>query len=213
MTTKSEEISASQSLKEFVKSHTKKNKISLRKLSAAIDIAPSYLSEVLNGKKKISIELLNALAEFLQVPRVDVYQAAGLINLNKDDLKNARYKEMQEQEPLLVQFEKLLDDVEETQRTIMTYWLFSRAMAFMEVPEDISLPQEILLDVGNQLLAKLDDTHREKLSELSIDECVKIMRALMILFNVSDPHDLKSQRKILNPDEILGESAKNLSSS
>jgi transcriptional regulator with XRE-family HTH domain len=66
----------------YIKQHAKERGVSMREIATAIDITPSYLSEVITGKKRPSPNLLSTLADYFQVSRVEVYNAAGWVSFD-----------------------------------------------------------------------------------------------------------------------------------
>jgi transcriptional regulator with XRE-family HTH domain len=117
-----------QSFREFVKTQAAKRNLSMRKLSLAIGMTPSYFSEILNGKKKINNEFLNSLADYLEIPRVDVYQAAGLIQLGHEDLLDARVQELRTKDPMFKKATDLLAGLEQDQMENMIGWMLLRVL-------------------------------------------------------------------------------------
>ena len=144
MTTKIENP-ALQSFREFVKAQAAKRNLSMRKLSLAIGMTPSYFSEILSGKKKINNEFLNSLADYLEIPRVDVYQAAGLIQLGHEDLLGVRLQELRTKDPMFKKATDLIAGLEREQMEDMIGWILLRALDMSESDESDSPEfQEIL---------------------------------------------------------------------
>lgn len=77
----------------YIKKLTKERRLSLRQVSKEIEIAPSYLSEVLTGRKRPSPQLLASLAKFFDVPKVDIYTAAGWLTLSDDQQRAQQFNE------------------------------------------------------------------------------------------------------------------------
>jgi transcriptional regulator with XRE-family HTH domain len=128
MTTKSEENPALQSFREFVKAQAAKRNLSMRKLSLAIGMTPSYFSEILSGKKRINVDFLNSLADYLQIPRVDVYQAAGWLDLDEEDLLMNRVKEWSAKDPNFRQAIERMMEMDTNQRSRMFVWIFFKTL-------------------------------------------------------------------------------------
>lgn len=93
-------------LRDFVLGHLEEQNLSLREIAQKSDLQPSHLSEVLNGKRKPSPRFINKLADSLGIPRIELYHAAGLVNLEDDEQFVAQLREVVNKEP---QFRKLLE--------------------------------------------------------------------------------------------------------
>jgi len=106
----------SSDLSQYVKRLAKEHKVSLRQVSIAIEVAPSYLSEVLTGRKRPSHQLLAALAKFFDVPKVDVYAAAGWLTLSDDEQRAQRFNELCGQDPNFVELFEILVNLPEVER-------------------------------------------------------------------------------------------------
>jgi transcriptional regulator with XRE-family HTH domain len=61
--------------------------ISVRKAAAQMDIGASHLSHIMNGEKSPDAGVCNAIADFLGIPRVQVYGLAGWLDLGEQDDK------------------------------------------------------------------------------------------------------------------------------
>jgi len=106
----------SSDLSQYVKRLAKEHKVSLRQVSIAIEVAPSYLSEVLTGRKRPSPQLLAALAKFFDVPKVDVYAAAGWLTLSDDEQRAQRFNELCGQDSNFVELFEILVNLPEVER-------------------------------------------------------------------------------------------------
>jgi transcriptional regulator with XRE-family HTH domain len=93
-------------LRDFVFSKLGEQNLSLRDIAQKTGIQPSHLSEVVNGKRNPSAKLLNKLADNLGIPRIELYNAAGLVNLEDDEQFITQLREVLSKEP---QFRKLLE--------------------------------------------------------------------------------------------------------
>ena len=51
---------------------------------------PAYFSDLMHGRKRRNAEFLNALADYLNVPRVEVYKAAGLLQITDEEKLKAK---------------------------------------------------------------------------------------------------------------------------
>jgi transcriptional regulator with XRE-family HTH domain len=106
-------------LKEFVLQKSKERKLSLRDVARNIGISISYLSEMLNGKKAIDVDLCNRIADFFGTQRVTIYNMVGWINLNEDEEFLVRFQEYAKNNPEfanLVQVIMNTDDKKERDR-------------------------------------------------------------------------------------------------
>jgi len=68
-----------------VKKYMEVNAISLRKAAKQMGIGASHLSNILNGEKVPDAGVCNAIADFLGIPRVQVYGLAGWLDLGEQD--------------------------------------------------------------------------------------------------------------------------------
>jgi transcriptional regulator with XRE-family HTH domain len=59
--------------------------ISVRKAAAQMDIGASHLSHLMKGEKSPDAGVCNAIADFLGIPRVQVYGLAGWLDLGEQD--------------------------------------------------------------------------------------------------------------------------------
>jgi transcriptional regulator with XRE-family HTH domain len=84
-------LTKSYDLSIYIKKLTKERRLSLRQVSKEIEVAPSYLSEVLTGRKRPSPQLLASLSNFFDVPKVDVYAAAGWLTLSDDQQRGQQF--------------------------------------------------------------------------------------------------------------------------
>jgi transcriptional regulator with XRE-family HTH domain len=95
--------------REYVLGKAEEQGLSLRQLAIRLDMSPSYLSEVLNGKKNLNVELANRIADFYNVQRVVLYRIAGWVDLSDDEELNNRFSEYAKKDKDLAKlFEKIL---------------------------------------------------------------------------------------------------------
>jgi len=120
---KSEVFSSQDSLRDFVHQHAKRRGVPLRKVGEALGYKPPYFSDLLNGKKKRSVEFLNALAEYLNVPRVDVYQAAGLLQISEHEALRAKLDELIMNEPTVRQALDMMVALDREDMLKMATWM------------------------------------------------------------------------------------------
>ncbi len=80
-------MKAADSLLPFVKINAKQKNMTLRALAIASGRGSSigHFHEVLSGKRNIDLELLKQLADFLDIPLLSLYEAAGLLKTPKND--------------------------------------------------------------------------------------------------------------------------------
>ena len=100
----------------FIKTLAKSKRASLREVARSIDITPSYLSEVLTGKKRPSPRLLGELADYFEIPKVDVYNAAGWLSLNDDEQLVERFKDVTQKDPNFLELFEILINLPEVER-------------------------------------------------------------------------------------------------
>jgi transcriptional regulator with XRE-family HTH domain len=100
----------------YIKKLTKERRLSLRQVSKEIEVAPSYLSEVLTGRKRPSPQLLASLAKFFDVPKVDVYAAAGWLTLSDDQQRAQQFNEFCAQDPNFLELFEILINLPEMER-------------------------------------------------------------------------------------------------
>jgi transcriptional regulator with XRE-family HTH domain len=103
-------------LSTFIKTLAKERRVSLREISRQIDVTPSYLSEVLTGKKRPSPQLLATLAKFFDIPKVDVYAAAGWLTLSDDEQRAQQFNEFCAQDPNFLELFEILINLPERER-------------------------------------------------------------------------------------------------
>lgn len=163
MTTKEENPSL-QAFREFVKTQAGKRNLSMRKLSLAIGMTPSYFSEILSGKKRINVDFLNSLADYLQIPRVDVYQAAGWLDLDEEDLLMNRVKEWSAKDPNFRQAIERMMEMDTNQRSRMFVWIF-----FKTLQETNRLQTPTVSFKWNEAI-KIGDISPDALNQLSPDQ-------------------------------------------
>jgi len=95
-------------LKDFIASKAHEKNMSMRQLASELGVSHSYLSEILNGKKPLDVNLGNRIADYFSVQRVVLYQAAGWLDLSEDEELVQRFKEYARKNP---EFEKFVKSV------------------------------------------------------------------------------------------------------
>lgn len=129
---KNEEISSKDSLRNFVYQHAKKRGLPLRKIGEALGYKPPYFSDLLNGKKKRSVEFLNALAEYLNVPRVDVYQAAGLLQISEHEALRAKLDDLLVNEPSVRQALDMMVALDREDMLKLASWMIVHSVELIQ---------------------------------------------------------------------------------
>jgi len=77
---------------QFIEDQLQKLNRSARSVALEIGLSPSHLSDIINGRKKPRVDVVNKIADFFQVPRSYLYELMGWIDLTtttqttKDDL-------------------------------------------------------------------------------------------------------------------------------
>ena len=69
----------------LLKKHLEEKGISIRKASSQMNIGASHLSHLMNGEKAPDAGVCNAIADFLEIPRVHAYGLAGWLDLDEQD--------------------------------------------------------------------------------------------------------------------------------
>lgn len=171
---KNEDISSKDAfkdtLRDYVQNHAKKRGIPLRKIGEAIGIKPAYFSDILNGRKKRSVEFLNALADHLDVPRVEVYQAAGLLQISEYESLRAKLDNLLMNEPTVRQALDMLVGLEREDMLKLTSWMIINAVELTQqrrsgrslegqkelvaFPEDSKLPPPAFMNMVYQIVSQ-----------------------------------------------------------
>ena len=197
MTTKSVENPALQSFREFVKAQAAKRNLSMRKLSLAIGMTPSYFSEILSGKKRSNVDFLNSLAEYLQIPRVDVYQAAGWLDLQEDDLMTNRIKEWFTKDPYFRQALQRMMEMDESQRSKMFLWVFYKTL------QETNRLQTPPVDMNWEEALKTGEIGPEALNQLSTDQRQALSGVMQLMLEAFLSKEAKGEG-----DQFLGDDGK-----
>jgi transcriptional regulator with XRE-family HTH domain len=69
-----------ETLKELVTRRLKDLSLNQTDLAKAIGVTPAQVSRILSGERGSTSEVFNALADFIRVPRLRVYEALGWAN-------------------------------------------------------------------------------------------------------------------------------------
>jgi transcriptional regulator with XRE-family HTH domain len=97
-----------EALKKFVNQKALERDLSLRQIAVGIGIGSSHLSAILNGKRPISVEICNAIADFFNIQRVNLYNTIGWITLDEDEELISRIREYSKKNPEFAQFVKII---------------------------------------------------------------------------------------------------------
>lgn len=124
----SEDISSKDTLRDFVHSHAKKRGVTYRQIGAALGMKSAYFSDILSGRKNRNTQFLNALAEYLEVPRVDVYQAAGLLQISEYESLRAKLDNLLANEPTVRQALDMLVGLERDDMLRLASWMIIKAV-------------------------------------------------------------------------------------
>ena len=169
MAKKIEENPALQSFKDFVQNQAARRNLSMRKLSLALGMTPSHVSEILSGKKNINVEFLNSLADFFQISRIEVYQAAGWVDLDEDDLMLNRVRDWYSKDQNFRQALEHIMSMDPNQRGKIFLWIFYKTLQEtnrLQTPP-INFDWDQAFETGKinpDALEKLDPNQRQALS-------------------------------------------------
>ena len=86
-------------LKQFMTRMTQERNLSLRRVAAGIDLPSSHLSAILNGKRPLRVAICNSIADYFEVPRIELYNQVGWISLSKDESLLYKIQELSSKEP------------------------------------------------------------------------------------------------------------------
>jgi len=95
-------------LKDFVNQKAQERNLSLRQVAAGVGIGSSHLSAILNGKRPVSVEVCNAMADFFNMQRVELYNLIGWITMDEDEEFTSRIREYSKKDPEFSQFVKMI---------------------------------------------------------------------------------------------------------
>jgi transcriptional regulator with XRE-family HTH domain len=167
---KNEDISSKDTLKAYLQSHAKKRGIPLRKIGEALGFKPAYFSGLVTGNKKRSVEFLNALADYLEAPRVEVYQAAGLLQISEYESLRAKLDNLLMNEPTARQALDMLVGLEREDMLKLASWMIINAVELTQqrmsgrsiegqkellaFPEDSKLPPPAFMNMIYQMVSQ-----------------------------------------------------------
>lgn len=126
-----EEIS-SDTLRDFVYDHAKKRGETFGKIGQALGMKPAYFSDLMHGRKRRSAEFLNALADYLNVPRVEVYKAAGLLQITEDEKLKAKLEYLLMNEPTVRQALDMFVGLDRDDMLKIATWLIMISVDLMQ---------------------------------------------------------------------------------
>lgn len=78
-------LAQSSPLTKVLRDYLEKNNLSVRKAASRMNIGASHLSHIMVGEKSPDAGVCNAIADFLQIPRVQVYSLAGWLEFEDQD--------------------------------------------------------------------------------------------------------------------------------
>ena len=78
-------VEASNKLAAFIQQSLEDRKVSLRSAARQMQVSPAILSLIINGERIPDAGVCNAIADFLGVPRVQVYGLAGWLDIGEQD--------------------------------------------------------------------------------------------------------------------------------
>ncbi len=105
-----------QKIKQFMTEMTKERGISLRQVAAGIGIGSSHLSAILNGKRPLRVAICNSIADYFEVPRIELYNQVGWVDLSMDEELINKVKELGNKEPTIKAFLGELVDMNSDER-------------------------------------------------------------------------------------------------
>ena len=190
---KNVDISSKDNLKPFLQQHARKRGIPLRTIGEALGFKPPYFSDLINGKKKRNVEFLNALADYLEVPRVEVYQAAGWLDLDEDDLLMNRVKEWSAKDPNFRQAIERMMEMDVNQRSRMFVWIFFKTL------QETNRLQISPLNFNWDEAIKTGDISPNALHQLNPDQRQALTGVIQLMLEAFLAKDAKGEG-----DQILG---------
>ena len=95
-------------MKDFLTQKAQERNLSLRQVAAGIGIGSSHLSAIMNGKRPVSVDVCNSIADFFGVQRVELYNLIGWVTMDEDEELTNRIREFSKKNPEFTQFMKML---------------------------------------------------------------------------------------------------------
>ncbi len=93
---------------------------------------PAYFSDLMHGRKRRNAEFLNALADYLNVPRVEVYKAAGLLQITEDENLKAKLEYLLMNEPTVRQALDMFVGLDRDDMLKIATWLIMISVDLMQ---------------------------------------------------------------------------------
>jgi len=128
----SNEDISSDTLREFVYNHAKKRGVTFGQIGQALGMKPAYFSDLLHGRKRRSAEFLNALADYLNVPRVEVYKAAGLLQITEQEALITKLEYLLMNEPTVRQALEMFVGLDRDDMLKIATWIIMISVDLMQ---------------------------------------------------------------------------------
>jgi len=119
--------------REFVHDHAKKRGVTFRQIGQALGMKPAYFSDLLHGRKRRSAEFLNGLADYLNVPRVEVYKAAGLLQTTENEALTAKIESLLMNEPTVRQALEMFVGLDRDDMLKIATWIIMICVDVMQL--------------------------------------------------------------------------------
>lgn len=162
------------------------NGLTLRKFSKMLSISPSYLSQVISGKKDFSADILSQFKKILKLDKYEMKHLAELLSLSRSE--NQKQK--------IEVFNKIIKDKKYQKNNHEEHEAYSYLghWYFVALKEYLALHQEIssFADVKNQFIFKLKASEikkalnfliKENFIEISNTSKVKILKEQVECYN------------------------------
>lgn len=95
-------------MKDFLTQRAQERNLSFRQVAAGIGIGSSHLSAIMNGKRPVSVEVCNSIADFFGVQRVELYNLIGWVTMDEDEEFINRIREFSKKDPEFTEFLKMI---------------------------------------------------------------------------------------------------------
>ncbi|MEK6628968.1 MAG: TIGR02147 family protein [Bdellovibrionota bacterium] len=155
------------------------NGLTLRKLALMLEISPSYLSQVISGKKDFSADILKKFRKVLRIDKYEMQHLTELLSLSRSE----------NQKEKIAIFDKIIKDKkyqknnpEELEAySYLSHWYFVALKEYFTFNPKISSYS----DIRNSFAHKIKDSEikkainflvKEKFIEISEDSQVKILK-------------------------------------
>jgi transcriptional regulator with XRE-family HTH domain len=100
--------SSHRSLANFLHQIAKERNLSPRSIAVGAGVSPGYFSEIYNGKRIPEADVCNRIADFLHVPRIDIYGLAGWLDLSVNEQFIQKAGDFSRNDP---EFARLLNEI------------------------------------------------------------------------------------------------------